>query len=180
MLRRIFFSMQTAPKHFDHLTAGRWFAASSLNGPWTFATPTLPKDFENIPADSPVGDVLASVPGTGEAKDAVLLAQVPTTMVVDPAAAAAQAKVTYSGDPHSNRLKELPLLRSKHAGQGHQGWRRLLPVLAGRVVPVQYAPRALAHRAFCTPGDLYDSAKFTRVQRDVRNPNNDSQRKRPV
>jgi hypothetical protein len=86
-------------KHFYYLTAGRWFAASSLDGPWTFATPTLPPDFANIPADSPVGDVLASVPGTGEAKDAVLLAQVPTTMVVDPATAAAQAKVTYSGDP---------------------------------------------------------------------------------
>ncbi len=86
-------------KHFYYLTAGRWFAASSLNGPWTFATPTLPKDFANIPADSPVGDVLASVPGTGEAKDTVLLAQVPITMVVDPTAAAAQAKVTYSGDP---------------------------------------------------------------------------------
>ncbi|MGB8440136.1 MAG: hypothetical protein WCE26_12145 [Candidatus Acidiferrales bacterium] len=86
-------------KHFYYLTAGRWFAASSLSGPWTFATPTLPKDFANIPAESPVGDVLASVPGTGEAKDAVLLAQVPTTMVVDPTAAAAQAKVTYSGDP---------------------------------------------------------------------------------
>ena len=86
-------------KHFYYLTAGRWFAASSLNGPWTFATPTLPKDFANIPADSPVGDVLASVPGTGEAKDTVLLAQVPITMVVDPTAAAAQAKVAYSGDP---------------------------------------------------------------------------------
>jgi hypothetical protein len=86
-------------KHFYYLTAGRWFAASSLIGPWIFATSTLPKDFANIPADSPVGDVLASVPGTGEAKDAVLLAQVPTTMVVDPVAAAAQAKVTYSGDP---------------------------------------------------------------------------------
>ena len=86
-------------KHFYYLTAGRWFAASSLNGPWTFVTPTLPPDFANIPADSPVADVLASVPGTGEAKDAVLLAQVPTTMVVDPTTAAAQAKVTYSGDP---------------------------------------------------------------------------------
>ena len=86
-------------KHYYYLTAGRWFAASSLSGPWIFAASTLPKDFANIPADSPVGDVLASVPGTGEAKDAVLLAQVPTTMVVDPVAAAAQAKVTYSGEP---------------------------------------------------------------------------------
>ena len=86
-------------KHYYYLTAGRWFAAGSLNGPWTFATPTLPEDFANIPADSPVGDVLASVPGTGEAKDAVMLAQVPTTIVVDPTAAAAQAKVIYSGEP---------------------------------------------------------------------------------
>jgi hypothetical protein len=46
-----------------------------------------------------VGDILASVPRTGEAKDAVLLAQVPTTIVVDPTAPAAQANVTYSGDP---------------------------------------------------------------------------------
>jgi hypothetical protein len=86
-------------KHYYYLSSGRWFAANSLDGPWTFATPTLPQDFANIPADSPVGDVLASVPGTGEAKDAVLLAQVPTTMVVNPVAAAAQAKVTYSGEP---------------------------------------------------------------------------------
>ena len=85
--------------HYYYLTAGRWFVARSLNGPWVFATPTLPADFANIPADSPVADILASVPGTGEAKDAVLLAQVPTTLVVNPTAAAAQAKVTYSGDP---------------------------------------------------------------------------------
>ena len=37
-------------------------------------------------------------PGTDEAKDAVLMAQVPTTAVVDPKAAE-QAKVTYSGKP---------------------------------------------------------------------------------
>lgn len=86
-------------KHYYYLTAGRWYAASSLSGPWTFATTNLPEDFANIPSESPIGDVLASVPGTGEAKDAVLLAQVPTEMVVNPTAAAAQAKATYSGEP---------------------------------------------------------------------------------
>lgn len=96
-------------KHYYYLTAGRWFAASSLSGPWTFATPHLPEDFANIPAGSPVGDILASVPGTGEAKDAVLLAQVPTTMVVNPTAAAAQAKVTYSGDPQFKPIEGTPL-----------------------------------------------------------------------
>ena len=84
---------------YYYLTAGRWFSANSLNGPWTFATPNLPADFTRIPPTSPAGQVLASVPGTEEAKDAVLLAQVPTTVVMNPAAAATQAKVEYSGSP---------------------------------------------------------------------------------
>jgi len=85
---------------YYYLTAGRWFSASSLGGPWTFATPNLPADFARIPPSRPAAQVLASVPGTEEAKDAVLMAQIPTTVVVNPAAAAAEAKVTYYGSPH--------------------------------------------------------------------------------
>jgi len=84
---------------YYYLTAGRWFSANSLAGPWTFATPNLPADFAQIPPSSPAAQVLASVPGTEEAKDAVLMAQIPTTVVVNPAAAAAEAKVTYDGSP---------------------------------------------------------------------------------
>jgi len=83
-----------------YLTAGRWFSASSLQGPWTYATENLPPDFAHIPPSSPPGIVLSSVPGTEEAKDAVLLAQVPTTVTVNAAAAAAQAKVDYEGTPN--------------------------------------------------------------------------------
>jgi hypothetical protein len=39
------------------------------------------------------------VPGTPQAQDAVLIAQIPTTMTLNPTTAAAQAKVTYTGDP---------------------------------------------------------------------------------
>src|SRR5439155_17167370 len=46
----------------------------------------------------PAARVLVSVPGTEEAKDAILLAQIPTTAVVDPKAAE-QAKVSYTGNP---------------------------------------------------------------------------------
>lgn len=84
---------------FYYLTAGRWFSATSLQGPWTFASLNLPPDFANIPLTSPVSAILASVPGTNEAKDAVLIAQIPTTMVLNPATAAAQARVSYSGPP---------------------------------------------------------------------------------
>lgn len=86
-------------KEFYFLSAGRWFKATTLQGPWTYSTPELPPDFANIPSDSPAGRVLVSVPGTDEAKDAVLLAQIPTTVEVDQAKAAAEAKVAYDGEP---------------------------------------------------------------------------------
>jgi hypothetical protein len=91
--------LYTATNKYYYLTGGRWFSADSLQGPWSFATMDLPGDFANIPSDNPASIVLASVPGTDEAKDAVLLAQVPTKMVIDPAAAAAKVKVSYGGEP---------------------------------------------------------------------------------
>jgi hypothetical protein len=86
-------------KQYFYLAAGRWFSNASLQGPWVYATSDLPADFAKIPVDSPAARVLVSVPGTEQAKDAVLLAQVPTTVEIDPKAAAAQAHVTYSGNP---------------------------------------------------------------------------------
>src|SRR5438477_12333435 len=76
-----------------------------LPGPWTYATPDPPPDFAKIPASSPASAILASVPGTDEAKDAVLLAQVPTTMTVKPAEAQAKVKVEYGGDPKFEPIK---------------------------------------------------------------------------
>ena len=95
-----------SPTHqFYYLTGGRWFRAGDLNGPWTFATPELPPDFAKIPASSPAAAVLVSVPGTDEAKDAVLLAQVPTTMVINPSEAQAKVKVEYGGEPKFEPIK---------------------------------------------------------------------------
>ena len=34
---------------FYFLVAGRWFKSASLDGPWTFATPSLPEDFKTNP-----------------------------------------------------------------------------------------------------------------------------------
>ena len=36
---------------FYFLVAGRWFKSASLEGPWTFATPSLPADFKEIPVE---------------------------------------------------------------------------------------------------------------------------------
>jgi hypothetical protein len=84
---------------YYYLSAGRWYSAADLKGPWTFATNQLPADFANIPRDNPAARVLASVPGTPEANDAVLLAQIPTTVEINPVAAAAAVKVAYNGEP---------------------------------------------------------------------------------
>lgn len=81
------------------LLSGRWFRASSLEGPWTFASNDLPTDFLRLPENQPYSTVLVSVPGAQDANDAVLLAQVPTTAIVNRAQAEAQVKVIYAGDP---------------------------------------------------------------------------------
>jgi hypothetical protein len=92
----LFFS--NATNLYYYLAAGRWFSASGLNGPWTYATPDLPADFANIPTSSPASGVLSSVPGTNEAADAVMIAQIPTKTSLDPSAAP-PVTITYSGAP---------------------------------------------------------------------------------
>src|SRR5262249_15673512 len=94
------------PTHqFYYLPAGRWFSANDLQGPWAYATADLPPDFAKIPLSSPASGILATVPGTEAAKDAVLLAQVPTTMTVNAKAAASKVKVDYAGDPKFEPIK---------------------------------------------------------------------------
>ncbi|MGD9947138.1 MAG: hypothetical protein AB7U29_01515 [Desulfobulbus sp.] len=80
------------------LTAGRWFRAASLNGPWSSASKNLPTDFAQIPNNDPAAFVKASVPGTEDAKDAVLLASIPRTVTMD-ANAPAKLQVAYEGQP---------------------------------------------------------------------------------
>jgi hypothetical protein len=61
------------------LVAGRWFSAPDFTGPWAFATPNLPDDFKQIPLEHERSRVRASVPGTTQAIEAVLLAGIPQT-----------------------------------------------------------------------------------------------------
>ncbi|HEY7172952.1 MAG TPA: hypothetical protein VH417_19000 [Vicinamibacterales bacterium] len=87
---------RTGPVYF--LVSGRWFSALSFNGPWSFVTPTLPPDFKKISLEHPRSRVLASVPGTPQAAEAVLLAQVPQTARVNRKTLQAP-EVIYQGDP---------------------------------------------------------------------------------
>ncbi len=79
------------------LAAGRWFRTKTLDGPWSAASTDLPADFAKIPDDNASAFVKASVPGTRDAKDAVMLASVPTTTTITLAPVTTQ--VVYSGAP---------------------------------------------------------------------------------
>jgi hypothetical protein len=85
-------------KSWYFLVAGRWYRASkSLDGPWSFATGDLPKVFATIPAGSSKGRVLYSVPGTPQAQESVLAANIPQTATINPSEV--KLTVTYAGDP---------------------------------------------------------------------------------
>jgi len=101
--------VHTGEQKYYFLVSGRWFRSASLDGPWSFAGGDLPSDFAKIPPNGPSSDVLASVPGTQEASDAVLLAQIPTTAIVNIKEAEAQVKVQYDGDPKFKPIESTPL-----------------------------------------------------------------------
>jgi hypothetical protein len=92
-----------------YLTSGRWFTALQRTGPWSFASDKLPPDFANIPADSPAADILPSVPGTDEAREAVMMAQIPTLATVNRTEAAATVKVSYQGQPQFKPIENTQL-----------------------------------------------------------------------
>jgi len=93
------------------LVSGRWFSAPDFSGPWTFATPTLPEDFKRIPLTHPRSRVLASVPGTRQAIEAVLLAQIPQTATVNRREISAPA-VNYEGTPQFEPIEKTPVARA--------------------------------------------------------------------
>jgi hypothetical protein len=94
-----------------YLVSGRWFSAPGFTGPWTFATQTLPSDFKKIPVSHPRSRVLASVPGSDQAIEAVMLAQIPQTARVSKTMVKAP-DVAYQGDPQFQPIEKTTLSRA--------------------------------------------------------------------
>ncbi len=86
------------------LVTGRWFRASSLDGPWSATTAELPESFREIPSDHDKASVRSSVPGTQEAEEAVILAQIPTTATIDKSKVT-PPEVPYDGDPQFEQVE---------------------------------------------------------------------------
>jgi len=92
----IFLDVRT--QNYYVLVSGRWYQSRSLSGPWKWVSGSqLPHDFAKIPPDSPKGNVLASVPGTEQAREAVIANQIPQTAAVR--RAEASLEVRYDGAP---------------------------------------------------------------------------------
>ena len=82
---------------FYYLVSGRWFSAQVLRGPWQHVK-ELPAEFAAIPAASPKAHVLAAVPGSDEARLAVLEASIPRKATIS-RDAGENVAVLYQGDP---------------------------------------------------------------------------------
>ncbi len=98
------------------LASGRWFSTRDLaRGPWKFAMP-LPDAFARIPEDGENADIRASVPGTLEARRAVLEAQLPQTKTVKAGSAPAVTVQYAGGEPKFEPIPETKVARAVNTG----------------------------------------------------------------
>lgn len=80
------------------LVSGRWFSGPGEQGPWQYVDgKDLPADFAKISPKDPKANVLVSVPGTPQAKEAAIAASIPQTASVS--RSKATMSVSYDGAP---------------------------------------------------------------------------------
>jgi len=87
------------------VAAGRWFRSQSLeSGPWEFVNANkLPDGFRKIPEDSPKAGVLASIPGTAAAQEALIANSIPQTAAIT--RNEAKLDVKYDGEPQFKHIE---------------------------------------------------------------------------
>ncbi|MCX6349184.1 MAG: carbohydrate-binding family V/XII, partial [Candidatus Aureabacteria bacterium] len=103
---RIFLDLSS--QRYYVLISGRWFRARSLPEPWEYVPAgVLPPDFAKIPENHPKGDVLMSVAGTPQAKEAVIANSVPQTATVK--RSEANLDVAYDGQPEFKPIESTKL-----------------------------------------------------------------------
>jgi hypothetical protein len=97
---------EIASQSYYALLSGRWYRTKDLDrGPWDWvANDELPERFAEIPADSDVGYLRASVAGTEQAREALLEQTVPQTAAVR-TTAGASFNVEYDGEPKFEHIE---------------------------------------------------------------------------
>jgi hypothetical protein len=98
--------LDSSAKVYYVLLSGRWYKKPQGKGAWTYIPQEdLPADLGRIPPTSDMKHVLACVPGTPAAKEAVLDAEIPQTVAVTPGPAP-DLSVTYDGEPQFRDVPE--------------------------------------------------------------------------
>jgi hypothetical protein len=86
------------------LASGRWYVADKKEGPWSYiSSKDLPEDFRKIPGTSPKANVLVSIEGTEEAKEAVAESFIPQTAELK--RKPVNLGIEYDGEPDFQKLE---------------------------------------------------------------------------
>jgi hypothetical protein len=99
--------------HYYLLLSGRWFSTKSFKRQWS-AVKVLPDVFAAIPEDHRKASVLASVPGTPQAQQAVAEAAKPRVAVIR-VEAGSSMEVPYLGDPSFVEIEGTGLRRAENS-----------------------------------------------------------------
>ena len=159
------FSIRPARIYFV-LFSGRWFSAPGLAGPWVYATPNLPATFALIPADGPQADVLASVPGTAQAQEAVITAQIPQQTSLPKSST---TTVTYVGAPNFAPIAGTNMTYAVNTYAQVIGANGLYyACVNGAWYVSKHGHRAVAAGNQRAAGDLYHSAEQSALSGDLR------------
>lgn len=90
------------------LLAGRWFRSRTTAGPWQFVPgKSLPRGFARVPEGHEKASLLTAVPGTPQAREAVIANSIPQTAVVN--RAEARIEPTFDGEPQLAPIEGTPL-----------------------------------------------------------------------
>ena len=100
--------MDTKTQQYYTVLAGRWYRAKALEGTWEWVPGAqVPPDFARISPESPKGHVLASIPGTEQARESVIANEIPQTATVR--RSEATLKVAYGGPPRFEPIEGTPM-----------------------------------------------------------------------
>jgi len=98
--------------HYYLLLSGRWFSTKDFKRQWS-AVKRLPEEFAAIPADHRKASVLASVPGTPQAEQAVAEARKPQRAVIE-VDQENRSEVPYVGEPSFVDIEATGLRRAEN------------------------------------------------------------------
>ena len=107
--------VHTATQDHYILVTGRWFSSPSMKGPWMYVSPEkLPEDFARIPVSHAKANVLVSVAGTPQAKEAMIANSIPQTATVT--RNTATLTVEYDGTPEFKPIDNTSLQYAVNTG----------------------------------------------------------------